>query len=262
MISANDLLRQVPVIQNMLNAIEHIKIRAEIKVNDRYEPIPDTNHLNQILIKDGASFLSKMYLSYITYGSALAYKVKTRRAILEASNGNPIYDYGDGAVDGLHVLPRNIWELDEDASTGKINGAYINTREMVVGNRNYLNRREFIYATDWNPTNRPSKSIGSFIDDTLNNREPSETISSVLGIDNDLITESEGESMERHIVLVDRAMHDTIIPSAHRFVTALKHDIGIRGDMRLVLNAGDPDEWVNVWNTVRAASTSDHIVYV
>lgn len=262
MITPQKLIENVPAIQNMLNAIASIKIMAEVKIADKYEPTPEDLRLNQILKQDGANFLSRMYLNYITYGKSLAYKVKTRRAVMNEMEGNPIYDYKDGAVAGLHVPDRQLWEIDEDAKKGNIKGAFINRGDITFSSRNYLNRREFIYLTDWNHENRPIKSIGSFIEDTLLAREPYESISDVLGIDSDLLNKTEGGSIERHQALIKRAMEDTIIPAAHQITVALKYDLGLHDNFRLILNAGDPDNWVNIWENSEVVSTSDHIIYV
>jgi hypothetical protein len=97
-----------------------------------------------------------MWLNYAVYGAAAVFKTKTRRSIFEEQAGRPIYDYKDGAVAGLYVIDKPMWDLDEDVSYGKIRGMYVNQYNIsddVLGSRNYIDRREFVYVTDWNPEN-------------------------------------------------------------------------------------------------------------
>lgn len=143
-------------LRRVSNLISRIKIVAEIKQGNKYVRAPETAMINRIFEKDGARVFSRMYLNYAIYGGAIAYKVKTLKAALEFANGNPIYDYRDNAIGGLHVLDRPMWELDEDTYTSVIRGVYVQRGSADIGNRNYLDRREFVYLTDWNPEN-PNK---------------------------------------------------------------------------------------------------------
>lgn len=143
-------------LRRVSNLISRIKIVAEIKQGNKYVRAPETAMINRIFEKDGARVFARMYLNYAIYGGAIAYKVKTLKAALEFANGNPIYDYRDNAIGGLHVLDRPMWELDEDTYTSVIRGVYVQRGSADIGNRNYLDRREFVYLTDWNPEN-PNK---------------------------------------------------------------------------------------------------------
>lgn len=232
------------VIKNMLNAIASIGIQAEVKEGDTYIATSKDLRINQILERDGSKFLSRMYYNYIIYGRALAYKAKTIRACLAEYDGNPIYEYWDGAVAGVHVIDSNLWNIDENIDTGELYGVYIGSKGSSSVNemRNYLKRREFIYSTDWAPMGKQTHSIGWFIKNT------DEPVSALLGIDNDLITNPEGQSVERRNALIKRAMQDTIIPAASKFVMNMQNDIGLQNDMRLVLKTGDTDTWISAWN--------------
>jgi hypothetical protein len=251
------LIERFPVILNMLNAIKYIKIQAEVKFNDKYVPASQDTRINQILTRDGSDFLSRMYFNYIVHGQSLAYKAKTIRAAMADSDGNPIYDYKDGAVSGLHVLDSDLWTLDENAQTGAIDGAYINkSRDSVVGSRNYLKRHEFIYSTDWAPEGKPRHSIGWFIEHTA------EPVSAVLGVDNDLMAERDGQSTDRRDALIKRAMQDTIIPAASKFTRDLQSDLGLPNEIRLVLNAGDMEVWTRAWDGITNRLPNDVIIQV
>lgn len=141
-------------LRRVANLISRVKVVAEIKEGDKFVRAPEDVRINQIFANEGAEILSKMWLNYAVYGATAVYKVKTRRAIQEEDIGRPIFDYKDGAVAGLFVIDKPMWELDEDASYGQINGLYVNQYNMansVIGSRNYLKRREFVYTTDWNP---------------------------------------------------------------------------------------------------------------
>lgn len=140
-------------LRRVSNLISRIKVVAEIRQGSKYVRAPETILINRIFERDGPSVYSKMYLNYAIYGAAMAYKTKTLHATLEHARGTPIYDYQDNAVAGLHVLDKPFWELHEDTYNGEIIGAYVQRGTKHVNNRNYLDRREFVYLTDWNPEN-------------------------------------------------------------------------------------------------------------
>lgn len=140
-------------LRRVSNLISRIKIVAQIKQGNKYVRAPETAMINRIFERDGPAIYSRMYLNYAIYGGAVAFKTKTMKAVLEENRGTPIYDYRDGAVAGLHVLDKPFWELDEDTYNGEINGLYVQRGTKYTESRNYLDRREFCYFTDWNPEN-------------------------------------------------------------------------------------------------------------
>lgn len=143
-------------LRRVANLISRVKIVAEINEDGKWVRAPETVRINQIFATEGAEVLSRMWLNYAVYGATAVFKTKTRRAIFEEQAGRPIYDYKDGAVAGLYVIDKPMWDLDEDVSYGKIRGLYVNQYNIsddVLGSRNYLDRREFVYVTDWNPEN-------------------------------------------------------------------------------------------------------------
>lgn len=143
-------------INRVANLISRARIVAEIKKGDHYERAPETLLINQIFQQQAPDLLSRMYLNFALYGTTAVYKVKTRKAVLEEARGTPIYDYKDDAVAGLYALDRPQWELDEDSYTANIKGLFVNQTNTFMGDRNYLNRREFVYYTTWNPE-RPNE---------------------------------------------------------------------------------------------------------
>lgn len=143
-------------LRRVSNLISRVKIVAEVKDGDSWERAPETIKINQIFANEGAEVLGKMWLNYAVYGGTLVFKTKTRRAIMEAESDNYIYDYKDGAVAGLHVIDKPQWDLDEDVIYGRVNGAYVNQYNLPdvgIHGKNYLDRKEFVYVTDWNPEN-------------------------------------------------------------------------------------------------------------
>lgn len=253
--SAEALLQKVPSIQNMLNLIGYIRIQAEKKIDGRYELMSNSSHIARLLERDGDSYLTRTCLNYIVYGKSVAYKARTIKAALSDADGKPIYDYKDNAVSGIHVLDRHLWEVDERTEDGTLAGVYIN-RDPGIGNWNYLKRSQIIYVTDWNPESRPMRSIGYMIQNNL------EDAAMILGIDNELLVNSPLILSNRKRILVERLMHDTIIPMASKFVKALEDDLGLSEDMRLILNAGDQEKWVRAWDNKLAQSPEDTIIYV
>lgn len=143
-------------LRRVANLISRVKVIAEINEDGKWVRAPETVRINQIFSNEGAEVLSRMWLNYAVYGAAAVFKTKTRRSIFEEQAGRPIYDYKDGAVAGLYVIDKPMWDLDEDVSYGKIRGMYVNQYNIsddVLGSRNYIDRREFVYVTDWNPEN-------------------------------------------------------------------------------------------------------------
>lgn len=144
-------------LRRVANLISRVKIVAEHKRGDNWVRLPETHRLNIMFDANASKVLPLMWLNQAIYGSTLVYKTKTRRAILEERSGRPIYDFKDGAVAGLHVLDNPLWDLDEGTAHGEIKGVFVNqydTGDAILGDRSYLDRREFIYATEWNPENR------------------------------------------------------------------------------------------------------------
>ncbi len=143
-------------LRRVANLISRVKIVAEVKRDNNYVRTPDSIKINEIFAKEGGQVLSHMWLNYAIFGAASVYKVKTRRAILQSKTGNEIFDYKDGALAGLYVLDKPYWDIDEDGTSGGIRGMYVNqyqTTDNVLPDKNYLDRREFVYVTDWNPMN-------------------------------------------------------------------------------------------------------------
>lgn len=143
-------------LRRVSNLISRVKVVGEVQQEGRWVRLPETHMLNQLFTRDGAETLSRVWLNHAVYGVSAIYKVKTRRAILEEEAGRPIYDFADGAVAGLYVLDKPLWDIDEDMSYGAVKGFYVNqysTDDNVLGNRSYLQRDDVVYITDWNPQN-------------------------------------------------------------------------------------------------------------
>lgn len=143
-------------LRRVANLISRVKVVSEINEDGKWVRAPETVRINQIFANEGGEVLSRMWLNYAVYGATAVFKTKTRRSIFEEQAGRPIYDYKDGAVAGLYVIDKPMWDLDEDVSYGKIRGMYVNQYNIsddVLGSRNYIDRREFVYVTDWNPEN-------------------------------------------------------------------------------------------------------------
>lgn len=143
-------------VSRIANLISRVKIVGEAKYNDKWVRLEETHRLNQLFDENRREVLPRMWLNEAVYGGTLVYKVKTRRAILDEEAGRPIYDFKDGAVAGLYVIDRPMWDLDEDITYGAIRGFYVNqyhAGDTLLGNRNYLKRKEGIYTTSWNPMN-------------------------------------------------------------------------------------------------------------
>ena len=153
------------------NLISRVKIVAEIKEGENYIRTPETALINRIFEQEGSELLSRMYLNYAIFGAAAVYKVKTRKAILEESRETPIYDYKDGAVGGLHVIDKPQWDLDEDWTYGGINGLHVSQNIPALGDRTYLDRKEFVYITGWNPDqpNRGKSIVAVAIHEAVSN---------------------------------------------------------------------------------------------
>ena len=143
-------------LRRVANLISRVKIVGEVKYGDKWVRLPETHRLNQLFEENRREVLPRMWLNHAVYGNSLVYKVKTRRAILEEEAGRPIYDFKDGSVAGLYVIDRPMYDLDEDITYGAIRGFYVNqyhAGDTLLGNRNYLKRKEGVYVTDWNPMN-------------------------------------------------------------------------------------------------------------
>jgi hypothetical protein len=143
-------------IRRVSNLMSRVKVVCEVQENNRWARLPETHQINRLFENEGRELLPRIWLNHAIYGSAMIYKVKTRRAILEAENGRAIHDYKDGAVAGLYVLDKPMWDVDEDTAYGKIKGFYVNQYDNsnpYIGGRSYLEREEVIYITDWNPIN-------------------------------------------------------------------------------------------------------------
>lgn len=141
-------------LRRVSNLISRVKIVAEIRDGERYVRAPESNKINQIFERDGAETLSRMWLNYAIYGATMIYKVPTRRAISESAVGNIITAYRDGAVDGLYVVDKPQWELDDAGQYGEIQGFHVNqyhSEDGVLKEKHYIERAESIYYTDWNP---------------------------------------------------------------------------------------------------------------
>lgn len=146
-------------LRRVSHLISRVKIVAETQDDDRWVRLPENHKLNMMFQNEGGELLSRTWLNFAVYGGSLMYKTKTRRAIIAEDDGNPIYSYADGAVAGLHVLDKPMWDIDEDGNYGTIKGFFINQfspSNETIGSKNYLTREEAVYVTDWNPIN-PNK---------------------------------------------------------------------------------------------------------
>lgn len=152
-------------LRRVSNLISRAKVVAEVKNGDTWQRLPETSRLNQILQRDMPTALKIGYLNYALYGATLTYKVKTERAMIRQAEGRPIYSYLEGAVAGLMVLDNPGWSLNETTTTGynSLKGVFLNyDYKDILGEKNYLDRREFVYITDWNPRDKNhGRSIAS-----------------------------------------------------------------------------------------------------
>jgi len=143
-------------INRVANLIRRVNIVAEIEKDGQWVRLPETDRLNKILSKDGAEYLSRTWLNESIYGASVAYKVKTNRAVIADREGNPIYSYKDGAVAGIYVIDKPMWDANITTIYGDIDGVNVNrynTTSDILKDRTYLTRKEFIYVTRWNPAN-------------------------------------------------------------------------------------------------------------
>lgn len=141
-------------LRRVSNLISRIRIVAEQQQEDQWVRLPSTDPLNSMLQRDGGEAMSRMWLNFAIYGSTAVYKVKTRKAVLEERGAEPVYGWKDGAVAGLYVLDKPLWDLDQDYSYNTVQGLNVyqyGGLNDIMGDRNYLSREEFIYYVDWNP---------------------------------------------------------------------------------------------------------------
>lgn len=146
-------------LRRVANLISRVNIVAEVQESGRWVRAPEDVRINRIFKQEGSEILSRMWLNYAVYGAAVVYKVPTRLAALQKHGGVPITDYKEGAVAGLHVLDKPMWNIDEDTYYNELKGIYVNQFNHVnhyVGDKNFLDREEFVYVTSWNPEN-PNK---------------------------------------------------------------------------------------------------------
>lgn len=147
------------------NLISRVKVVAEYKMHDTWLRMPESSRLNEMLTNDMPNALRIGYLNYGIYGKTLSYKTKTHRAMMARAAGKPIYRYDEGAVSGFIVLDNPGWSINETSSSGynSLKGVFVNyDYKDILGDQNYLDRREFIYITDWNPRNKNhGRSIAS-----------------------------------------------------------------------------------------------------
>lgn len=142
-------------INRVRNLASRAKIVAQVEQdNGRWEDVGDDVLINRIFEQEGADILSTLYANYAVFGTGVVYKTRTRKAILENQRGEPIYDYKDGAVAGLHTLDGTEWTLDEDLINGGIKGLHIQATGRWLSDVNYLPRKSFVHLTSWNPNNR------------------------------------------------------------------------------------------------------------
>ncbi len=140
-------------LRRVSNLIGRIKIVAEVREGNKYVRAPETLLINRIFDQAGPVIFPQMYLNYAIYGMTVVYKSKSMKAILDQAMESPTYDYKDDALANLYVLDRPMWELDEDTYNNEIRGIYVNRGDEHLPSRNYLQRREFVHWTDWNPEN-------------------------------------------------------------------------------------------------------------
>lgn len=137
--------------RRVANLASELKIVGEYRRESEWERLPEGNALNRIFDEAGAQFLFTLYMYYMLYGQALVYKRKTRRAIYAFESGKPIYDFLEGAVAGVHVIPNANWTLREDPYQGDIQAFDLNVRDDVVGVRVSLTPQECVYWHDFDP---------------------------------------------------------------------------------------------------------------
>ena len=317
-------------LRRVSNLLSRVKIVAEIKQNGKWVRLPETHDLNGLFEEDASDMLSRMYYNHAIYGSTVVFKTKTRRAIMEEQVGKPIYAFTQGAVAGLEVLDRPMYELDEDSQFGDLKGLFVNQYSgtadtSAIAGRNYLQRKEFVYYTDWNPEaknrGRPlvatciheavaNASIAQWISDyftrgampfiaaSLAEDDPAlmtdadlkrykrmieenwqgtnaslrsiffdrkvqfeqiginasdvaapdlnttalEGIAATIGIDRELIVTSQGASQEGYDLLLKQAWTSTIIPTAERYIKAIRRDLGLPKHIRLVADLSEIPE--------------------
>lgn len=161
-------------LRRVANLISRVKIAAELRDEDgQWIRAQDDHPLNVLFERAGSNMLKRMYLNFAVYGSTVVFKTKTRRAQMAQWEGRPIYDFKDGAVAGLHVLDKPLWEIDEEYQWGEIRGLHVAQYNNVsqLEERNYLDRNEFVFYSDWNPNspNRGRSIVASGIHEATTN---------------------------------------------------------------------------------------------
>jgi hypothetical protein len=125
--------------------IGRIKIVARERRGELSLPLPIDNEINTVFAKYGAKMLENMYRNYAVYGATLVYKLPSVEGAL-----NKRYDFASHGIAGFQVLDRPKWNLNQNAGSGEIYGAYVNNYSLSSIDPQ-LDRNEFVYHTSWNP---------------------------------------------------------------------------------------------------------------
>lgn len=139
-------------LRRVASLMSEIKIVGEKRVNGSWERLEESHHLNRIFSAAGAPFLFQLYMNYALFGTALAYKHKTRKAIYQNKRGEPIHTYLDEAISGIHIIPNMQWEIRTDDYHNEILGFDLYEPDPNVGDdARQLERHEVVYFHDFDP---------------------------------------------------------------------------------------------------------------
>jgi len=137
--------------RRVANLFSDLKIVGEFKQDTEWERLPEGNALNRVFDEAGAKFNFELMMFYMLYGQTLIYKRKTRRAIYAWHQGSPIFNFLQGAIAGVHVIPNANWTMREDTYTGEVLGFDLNVLDVAVGDRRTLERGEVVFWHDFDP---------------------------------------------------------------------------------------------------------------
>lgn len=248
MVHIHNLFDRIPVLENMVKAISHIKMQAKSKDNDgNLIDTPSSNQLSLILNKDSEfskNILEECLRRYITYPNICIYKVKSSKAlaILKDNPNHNSFDYKDGMISDLYVIHDDEGYLDN-------NNCYHVEDDYILG-RKILRLSEFIYIHN-KPETDNGLSIAKRLDRVLYKGDTSVTISDILGIDQMLIDEQDISSYIDPAIrssIIRDAFTNRIIPLATIFKNAIERDLGLPSDMVIVLHSREISNWETAWD--------------
>ena len=249
MVHIHNLFNELPVLDNMINAISSITMRAR-KLDEFgiYQDLPETDRLSLMLNHNDDEFsqsiLGTCLRRYITYPDICIYKVKTREAALLFFDSPEMdsFDYKDNMVAGLYIIQ------DDEAFMDK-KGNYHIYDDYTVGRR-VLKRSEFIHINELST----DVSIAKRLERVLYRSDQSTTIGEILSVDDRLLEEERfGPKLDQPLRkrLIQNAFENRIIPLASFFRDAIERDLGLPEDIKITINANLANNWENAWDSNR-----------